>query len=139
MSLEKVIDNKISELLIKIDENRFITVSASFPYLEDFEIEEVIEMNVRKMPDQDDLELKLKNAKDKLIDLESNNSAVDQTRINEKKKVLDNLEDSLKKGGSEADTREEIFGRLNGVMIDLDKLDEELYPMINRREQLNSI
>ena len=117
--------NSDVELLIKIDQNRDITVSASFPYLDDFELEETIEKNVRKMPGQDELEFKLKNAKDKLVDLESDNSEVNQARINEQKKDLDDLEDSLKKGGSEADTREEIFGRLNGVMIDLDKLDEE--------------
>ena len=35
--------NSDVELLIKIDQNRDITVSASLPYLDDFEIEETIE------------------------------------------------------------------------------------------------
>ena len=45
--------NSDVELLIKIDQNRDITVSASLPYLDDFlEIEETIERAIRKMPDQ---------------------------------------------------------------------------------------
>ena len=50
---------------------------------------------------------------------------MDQGKINEQKQELDILADDLKNGGSEGDIREEIFKRLNGVLIDLDKLDED--------------
>ena len=44
------------------------------------------------MPDQEELNSKLKNARGKLSELENSNSEIDQIKIDEQKKSLDDLE-----------------------------------------------
>jgi molecular chaperone DnaK len=111
------------ELTIEIDESEMITVNASFPYLDDEMIEDTINPEIRKMPSKKEIEKKLKIANDNLSNLEEEYPEVDQIKIEEIRTTLKDLSEQLEKGGAEADTREEIFGRINKNMIAMDELE----------------
>jgi|TARA_Y100000310_G_C20697057_1_gene826430 molecular chaperone DnaK len=111
------------ELSIEIDESEMITVSATIPYLDDEIIDNVIDTEKRKMPSKEEIEKRLKKANDMLANLEEEYPEVDQIKIEEIRNVLNKLSEQLDKGGSEADTREEIFGQINKKMIAIDELE----------------
>ena len=75
------------------------------------------------MPSKEEIEKRLKKAKDMLEILEEEYPEVDQIKIEEIRNVLNKLSEQLDKGGSEADTREEIFGQINKKMIAIDELE----------------
>jgi len=111
------------ELTIEIDESEMIKVNASFPYLDDEMIEDTINPEIRKMPSKEEIEKRLKKANDDLYNLEEEYPEIDQIKIEEIRTALNKLSEQLDKGGSEADTREEIFGQINKNMIAMDELE----------------
>jgi molecular chaperone DnaK len=111
------------ELTIEIDESEMITVNASFPYLDDEMIEDTIHPEVRKMPSKGEIEKRLIKANENLSNLEEEYPEIDQIKIAQIKTDLNKLSEQLNKGGSEADTREEIFGRINENMIEMDEIE----------------
>jgi molecular chaperone DnaK len=111
------------ELSIEIGEGELIKVSASIPYLDDEIIDNVLDPAKRKMPSKEEIEKRLKKANDMLANLEEEYQDVDQIKIEEIRTALNKLSEQLDKGGSEADTREEIFGQINKNMIAIDELE----------------
>jgi molecular chaperone DnaK len=111
------------ELTIKIDESEMIIVNASFPYLDDDMIEDIINPEIRKMPTKGEIKKRLKKANENLSILEEEYPEIDQIKIADIKTDLNKLSEQLNKGGSEADTREEIFGRINEKMIEMDEIE----------------
>ena len=111
------------EITIEIDESEMITVNASFPYLDDEMIENTINPEVRKMPSREEIEKRLKKANDNLSILKEEYPEIDQIKIGAIRTALNKLSDQLNKGGSEADTREGIFGQINKNMIAMDELE----------------
>jgi len=111
------------ELTIEIDESEMIKVNASFPYLDDEMIEDTINPEIRKMPSKEEIEKKLKKANDTLANIEEEYPEINQIKIEELRTALNKLSEQLNKGGSEADTREGIFGQINKYMIAMDELE----------------
>tara|TARA_B100000315_G_scaffold95757_1_gene87926 strand:+ start:1176 stop:3725 length:2550 start_codon:yes stop_codon:yes gene_type:complete len=111
------------ELIIEIDESESIKVTATFPYLEDQIIDRVLKTKNRKTVTKKYLEKELKKSNRLLENLEEEYPELDLLRVEDIRNGLIELEDLLEKGGSEADTRDEIFNRMREHLKGIDELE----------------
>ena len=111
------------ELTIEVDESRMIKVSACFPYLDDEMIDNVIEKCNRKTVSKDYLERELKRAHRVLENLEEDFPELGLVKVEEIRNGLNELGTLLDKGGYDADTRNQVFDRLQELFKKIDKLE----------------
>jgi len=103
------------ELTIEIDESEMIKVSATFPYLDDEIVEDIIKTNLRKTVSKDYLEREITKAHSAFENLEEEYTELDLVKVEEIRNGLIEIDNLLDKGGSDADTRNQIFDRLQGL------------------------
>ena len=113
------------ELTVEVNESRMITVSASFPYLDDEILDGVIKTGKRKTRSKEYLEKELKNAIQSLEDLEEEYPELDLVEKAGILSGLNELESLLEKGGAEDDTRNLVLNRLQGYLKDIDALESK--------------
>ena len=111
------------ELIIEIDESESIKVTATFPYLDDQMVDDVIKTGSRKTVSIKYLEKELKKSNRLLENLEEEYPELDFVRVEGVRNGLIELEDLLEKGGSDADTRDEIFDRMREYLKEIDELE----------------
>jgi len=113
------------ELTIDVDESRIITVSASFPYLDDFIIDIKLPEYKRLTHEKNDLERELTKAQNSLKELEGEYPELDIIKLKEIKKGLNILKALLLKGGTDDDTRDEILDNLRTYLKEIDVLESD--------------
>ena len=111
------------ELTVEVDASRMITVSADFPYLDDYIIDNVIKTGKRKTVSIEYLERELEKPHSALNLLEEEYSDLDIEKIDDIRNSLNELEVQLENGGSDADTRDEVFNRMRELLIEIDELE----------------
>ena len=111
------------ELKIEIDQSEAIKVTATFPYLEDQMVEDVLEKSKRSAVTKNFLKKELKKAQSNLEKLEDEYTDLDAIKVEEIRTGLNELIDSLEKGGSSADTREEILNNMREYCNEIEVLE----------------
>jgi len=113
------------ELTVDIDASTMINVSACFPYLDEYTIENVITSGERKIPTKKEIEEKLNRAQQALSKLEEEYPEIELVDIEKIRQKLNDLNIELENGGSDGDIREGVFGTINRNMIEMDELESE--------------
>ena len=134
------------ELTFEVDDSEMIKVSASFPYLDDEIIENVIKCDKRKMVSKEYLERELNKAISSLEYLEEEYPELDLLEVEEIRDGLNELETRLDRGGSDADTPNQVLDRLRESLKEIDRLESsgewpkavlELTEALERLENIN--
>jgi len=112
------------ELTVKIDQSEIITVSASFPYLDDESIEVVLKEYKRPTPEKEDLVKDLEKASRTLEYMEGEFPDLDLTKVEKIRNGLNESDSLLAKGGSDPDTRDMVLNRIREISIEIDKLQD---------------
>ena len=111
------------ELIVEIDESESIKVTATFPYLDDQMIDNVIKTGSRKTVTEKYLEKELKESNRLLENLMEEYPELDLMRVEDIRNGLNELETQLERDGSDADTRDEIFNRMREYLKEIDQLE----------------
>ena len=110
------------ELSVEIDESEMIKVSATFPYLDDEIVDDVIKLGKRPSLSIDSLENRLKTANNTLDLMEEDYPDIDLIKVEVIRTELNDISSLLESGGSEADTRNQAFGMLCKCQKEVDSL-----------------
>ena len=113
------------ELTIQVDESEMITVSTSFPYLEDHFIDIKLSEYKRSAPEKKELERELNKALNALENLQEEYTELDLIKTEEIRSGLNRLGEQLDKGGSDAGMRDEILNDMREYLKDIDKLESD--------------
>jgi molecular chaperone DnaK len=111
------------ELKISIDQSEDIEVTATFPYLEDQMVDDVLKKTKKSPVTKNHLKKELKKAQNELENLEEEYAELDAIKVEEIRTGLNELKDSLEKGGSAADKRDEILNNMREYCIEIDVLE----------------
>jgi len=113
------------ELTLRVDESEMITVSASFPYLDDHFVDIKLSEYKRSAPEKNELERELNKAFESLEILQKDYPEIDLIITEEIRNGLNRLETQLFQDGSEAGMRDEILNDMREYLKDIDKLESD--------------
>jgi molecular chaperone DnaK len=113
------------ELTVHVDESEMITVSTSFPYLDDHFEDIKLPEYKRSAPEKSELEKELNKALNSLENLQDEYPKLDLVKSEKIHSELNRLVIQLHQGGSEAGMRDEILNDLRESLKEIDKLDSD--------------
>jgi len=113
------------ELTIQVDESEMITVSTSFPYLDDHFVDIKLSEYKRSAPEKKELERELNKALNALENLQEEYTELDLIKTEEIRNGLNRLGTQLDQGGSDAGMRDEILNDMREYLKDIDKLEAD--------------
>lgn len=134
------------ELSIEVDDNELIKVSASFPYLDDHIVDDVIELGNTSVVSTSTLEKRLRGAYAAIDLIEEDYPAVEKMGIGKIRVELEAISLLLESGGIDADSKGEIYERLCKCQNQINTLQaqgelplaiQELNDAFDRLEELN--
>lgn len=110
------------ELSIEIDESEQIKVSATFPYIDDFILDEVIHKDEQKTESKDQLNNILVSEEEELM---SNFEEDNSPQVYTIKNKLNDIGNELERDGDDVDKRQELRGRMQEALKELDEVVEQ--------------
>ena len=112
------------ELSVQIDESEMISVSAIFPYLDDEMVDDVIKFDKRPTLSLDSLQSRLNIANNTLEQMEEDYPDIDLIKVGVIRAELNDISSLMEDGGSDADTRNQVFGMLCKCQKEIDTIQD---------------
>jgi molecular chaperone DnaK len=112
------------ELSVEIDESEMIKVSATFPYLDDEIVDDVIKLGKLPALSIDSLNNRLNTANTTLDLMEEDYPDIDLIKVEAIRTDLNDISSLLESGGSDGDTKNQVFGRLCKCQKAIDTLKD---------------
>jgi len=127
------------ELTIDINESEEIHVSVSFPYLDDFILEEVIVKDKQPTETKEELKKILDEHEEEISIFEKENTSSNNQDVTNFKKQLNEIGNELEKRGDDVDKRQDLRGRMQEIFKKIDKTkDKAAWPKA-KQELLNAV
>ena len=112
------------ELSVEIDESEMIKVSATFPYLDDEIVDDVIKLGKLPALSIDSLNNRLNTANTTLDLMEEDYPDIDLIKVEAIRTDLNDISSLLESGGSDGDTKNQVLGRLCKCQKAIDTLKD---------------